>query len=104
MKRFAAALSAFAIVAAVFFSFTTEARAEEKMVGVISKISVHGAEATVVLKDVKTEKAVTITVNDSLTIEKLKDKRIVEGDEIRLKYDTKDGKNVSKFFRKTAGC
>ncbi len=80
---------------------------EIKMVGVITSIECLGKDAktaTVVLKDNKTEKPVTIIVNDDLTLDKFKDHRIVEGDEIRCKYEIKDGKNVSTYFRKTAGC
>ena len=46
----------------------------------------------------------TININDDLTLDKFKDKRIVEGDEIRAKYDNAGGKNESKSFKKTAGC
>ncbi|HEX9078306.1 MAG TPA: hypothetical protein VF795_01880 [Desulfuromonadaceae bacterium] len=80
---------------------------EIKMVGVITSIDIAGKDAktaTVVLKDNKTEKSVTIVVNDDLTLDKFKDHRIVEGDEIRCKYEIKDSKNVSTYFRKTAGC
>jgi ethanolamine utilization protein EutP (predicted NTPase) len=84
------------------------ARAEEtKMVGVITKIDISGKDAKTAmatLKDTKSEKLVDIVVNDDLTLDKFKDHRIVEGDEIRCKYDVKDGKNVSTYFRKTAGC
>ena len=84
------------------------ANAEEtKMVGVITKIDCAGKDAktaTVTLKDTKTEQAVDIVVNDDLTLDKFKDHRIVEGDEIRCKFEAKDGKNVSTYFRKTAGC
>ena len=45
-----------------------------------------------------------MVVTDELTIDKMKDKRIVEGDEIRCKYEKEDGKNTSKLFKKTAGC
>ena len=27
-----------------------------------------------------------------------------DGDEIRCKYDNESGKNISKMFKKTAGC
>jgi hypothetical protein len=78
-----------------------------KMVGVITSINIAGKSAktaTANLKDVKTDKVVVITINDELTLDKFKDHRIVEGDEIRLKYEVINGKNVSKIFRKTAGC
>lgn len=80
---------------------------ETKMVGVITHLELAGDDAktaTATLKDNKSEKEVVIIVNDKLTLDKFKDHRIVEGDEIRCKYDVKDGKNVSTYFRKTAGC
>ena len=80
---------------------------EIKMVGAITKIEISGPDATMAsatLKDNKTGELVTVIVNDDLTLDKFKDHRIVEGDEIRLKYEVKDGKNISKYFRKTAGC
>ncbi len=72
-----------------------------------SKIDLSGPDATTAtatLKDNKTGELVTVVVNDDLTLDKFKDHRIVVGDEIRLKYEVRDGKNVSKYFRKTAGC
>lgn len=80
---------------------------EQKMVGVITKIDIAGPDAkvaTATLKDTKTDQTIDITVTDDLTLDKFKDHRIVEGDEIRCKYEVKDGKNVSTYFRKTAGC
>lgn len=91
-------------------AFSTRAFAgpdEGKMVGVVTKITMDGAEATtatVVLKDSKSEESTEVVINDELTLDKLKDHRISEGDEIRCKYKTTDGKNVSTYFRKTAGC
>lgn len=84
------------------------ARADEtKMVGVITNIDLAGSDAktaTVTLKDVKTEALVEIVVEDDLTLGKFKDHRIVDGDEIRCKYEVNEGKKVSTYFRKTAGC
>ena len=80
---------------------------EVKMVGVITKIEISGPDATsatATLKDNKSGEPVTVIVNDDLTLDKFKDHRIVEGDEIRCRYEVKDGKNISKYFRKTAGC
>ncbi len=78
---------------------------EGKMVGPVTKIKLapDGKSATAILKDAKTAEQVTITVTDDLTLDKFKDKRIVEGDEIRARFD-KDGKNTAKSFKKTAGC
>ncbi len=83
------------------------ARAEEiKMIGTVSKITMAADKksAVVILKDVKSGEEVSITVVDDLTLDKFNDKRIVDGDEIRCKYDNEGGKNISKLFRKTAGC
>ena len=87
-------------------TFVGHALADEgKMVGPVTKIKLatDGKSATAILKDAKTGEAVTITVTDDLTLDKFKDKRIVEGDEIRARFD-KDGKNTAKSFKKTAGC
>src|SRR5512138_2521428 len=108
MKKSVAVMVVFALVALSVLSFSKVASADEvKMVGVITKIDIAGKDAktaTATLKDTKTDKLVDITVNDDLTLDKFKDHRIVEGDEIRCKYEVKDGKNVSTYFRKTAGC
>ena len=94
----------------MFFSslaLVETASAEEvKMTGCISKIelSSDGKSALAILKDIKTEQSVTITITDELTLDKLKDKRIVEGDEIRTKFEKDGDKNSSKMFKKTAGC
>ena len=80
---------------------------ELKMVGVITHLEISGADAktaTATLKDNKSEKEVDIMVNDKLTLDKFKDHRIVEGDEIKCRYEVKAGKNVSNYFRKSAGC
>ena len=77
-----------------------------KMVGVITKLKVaaDGKSAQATLKDAKSGELITINISDDETLDKFKDKRIVPGDEIRLKYEAQDGKNISKYFRKTAGC
>ena len=79
--------------------------AEVKLISTINavQISAAGDSATVTLKDAA-GKVVKVTVTDEVTLDKFKDKRIVEGDEVRVKYDDKDGKNVTKLLRKTAGC
>lgn len=98
-------VAALLTVSALSFSPLASA-ADVKMVGTVSKItlSANGSSATVVLKDAKTGNDVTLTVNDDETLDKFKDKRIQAGDEIRARYDDADGKNVSKSFKKTAGC
>lgn len=108
MKKLVTALMVAALVAIGLLSFGAPANAEEvKFVGVITKIELAGKDATsgiATLKDNKTEALIPVVVSDELTLDKFKDNRIVEGDEIRCKYEVIDGKNVAKLFRKTAGC
>lgn len=108
MKRFAIVFLLFAVAVAAVVSVPGVSSADEiKLVGVITKIDISGPDAktaTATLKDNKTGESVSVIVNDDLTLDKFKDHRIVVGDEIRLKYEVQDGKNVSKYFRKTAGC
>lgn len=97
----------FAVLAGSSLFSVSPANAEEvKMVGEISKITLadDGNSAIAILKDNKTGEPVTIEVADELTLDKFKDKRIVEGDEIRCKFNKVDSKNMSKTFVKTAGC
>jgi hypothetical protein len=108
MKKFVTALVMATMLALGMNALIGSAHADEiKIVGVITKIEIAGkdaATATATLKCNKSGELVVITVNDELTLDKFKDHRIVEGDEIRCKYEVKDGKNVSTYFRKTAGC
>ena len=99
-------LAALAITLSVF-TLSVPAQADDiKMVGTISNITMaaDGKSATATLKDDKAGNSVVITITDDLTLDKFKDKRIVQGDEIRTKYDDAGGKNLSKSFKKTAGC
>ncbi|NJD37413.1 MAG: hypothetical protein FIA89_03695 [Geobacter sp.] len=91
------------VVTAAFLSISALAfAAEQKVTGPIEKIDVQGAAATVIVKDSKSGAKHEIVVKDQLTLDKLKDKRIVVGDEVRVKYE--DTNKESKLFRKTAGC
>ncbi|WP_293603040.1 hypothetical protein [Polaromonas sp. UBA4122] len=106
MKAKLSTLVLTAALAVLTATYAGNAAADEgKMLGPVSKITLaaDGKSATAVLKDAKTGQAVTLTITDDLTLDKFKDKRIVEGDEIRARYE-KDGKNTSKSFKKAAGC
>jgi hypothetical protein len=107
MKKILSIVMVLALMLFSSLAVVRTASAEElKMVGTITKIelSKDGKSAIAVLKDSKSEASVTITVNDDLTLDKFKDKRIVEGDEIRTKYEKSGDINTSKIFKKTAGC
>jgi len=107
MKKLVSVVMLVAVMVVSTLAFVQTARAEDvKMVGSISKIEMaaDGKSATAVLKDSKSGEEVKILVTDELTLDKFIDKRIVEGDEIRCKFEKVDGKNTSKMFKKTAGC
>ncbi|HJV36659.1 hypothetical protein [Geomonas sp.] len=108
MRKALSVMVLVAVVAVGLLSLTATAQAGEiKFVGVITRIEIGGKDAktaTATLKDNESGNPVEVIVNDDLTLDKFKDHRIVEGDEIRCKYEVIDGKNISKYFRKTAGC
>lgn len=76
------------------------------VIGTLSQITLapDGKSAEIVLKDEKTGKDVMLQIADDETLDKLKDKRVTEGDEVRVRYEPAGGKNLSKSFRKVAGC
>ena len=105
MNKRVSAIVLSALMAGSTFAFVGTAYAEPvTMVGVLSKIKMaaDGKSAVATLKDGKSGESVTVNISDDLTLDKFKDKRIVEGDEIRTKFEKSDGK--SKSFKKTAGC
>jgi len=107
MKKFISSSIVAIFLAIGVLSFATTASAEEfKMVGTITKVEMaaDGQSAVVLLKDSKSGDVVPIFIADELTLDKFKDKRIVVDDEIRCRYDNESGKNLSKSFKKTAGC
>jgi hypothetical protein len=80
--------------------------ADVTIVGPVTRIELaaDGKSALATLKDGASGEDVVIAVTDELTLDKFKDKRIVEGDEIRARFEKKDAGNASKTFKKTAGC
>jgi hypothetical protein len=104
MKKLIAAVTAAAALA--LLAVPAVAHAEEKFLGKVTKIDMAGKDAkvaTATLQD-ETGKTVEITVQDKLTLDKFADKRIGVGDEIKVKYEVKDGKKVATFFKKPGGC
>lgn len=77
-----------------------------KLVGSVTAVTMaeDGKSATAVLKDSKSGKETEIFVDDQVTLEKFTDKRISAGDEIRCKWELKDGRKHSTYFRKVGGC
>ncbi len=97
-------VSALAVASAFALAMPATARAEEKMLGVVSKLDVGGSSAVATLKDSRSGALVQITVVDDVTLAKFKDHRISVGDEIKCKYEPKDGQNVATYFKKAGGC
>lgn len=93
-------------VALTLATGTVAHAAESKMLGTVTRIDVaaDGSSAVATMKDAKNGQTVEVLVQDKVTLEKFKDRRIAPGDEIKLKYDARDGKNVSTYFKKAAGC
>jgi Cu/Ag efflux protein CusF len=79
------------------------AAAEEKISGTVKSIDLE--TRTIVITTVNgPEVVITISDEDTGTLNKFKEKRIIVDDAVRVKYVVKDGKNVATSFRKTAGC
>ena len=102
------AMHAFTLAAALAaaFSLASPAFADPvTIVGPVTKIELakDGKSAEATLKDNKGGALVPIYITDDLTLDKFKDKRIQVGDEIRTRFE-KGEKNLSKTFKKTAGC
>ncbi len=100
-------LVAFMLAASVASAGVLPAHAEDvTIVGPVTKIELapDGKSAQATLKDEKSGNDVKVNITDDLTLDKFKDKRIQEGDEIRARFEKNDGTNSSKTFKKTAGC
>jgi hypothetical protein len=93
------------MVAAFALAAPASAQTTMTIVGPVTKIELasDGNSANATLTEIKSGAPIVIYVTDELTLDKFKDKRIQVGDEIRTRFD-KGEKNVSRTFKKTAGC
>lgn len=98
MKR----LFALVITVMVTLLATTVFAAEMKMIGTITAIKMVGSGAEMTLKDRKTEAQIVLQARDNSTMEKIKDRKVRVGDELRIRYDS-DSK-VIRTIQKSAGC
>lgn len=71
--------------------------------GTVKKITIEKNVATVVVTKA-TGEDITLIVEDKNTLAKFKDKKISEGDEVKVKYEVKGGKNVATSITKPEGC
>jgi len=79
------------------------AGAEEKISGKVKSIDLE-TKTVVVTTYEGQEVAITISPEDTVTLNKLKEKRVRADDDVKVRYIVKDGKNVATYFRKPAGC
>lgn len=80
------------------------AEPEVKVVGPVVKIEMAAdSKSAVAILRVKGQ-MVPIQIEDELTLNKFRIKKIQIGDEIRCIYSDGTGKHLSKTFRRTAGC
>jgi predicted ATP-grasp superfamily ATP-dependent carboligase len=92
------------IVAALCLMFLANAAgAEEKISGRVKSIDLE-TKTVVVTTYEGQDVAITISPEDTSTLNKLKEKRVREDDDVKVRYVVKDGKNVATYFRKPAGC
>lgn len=98
MKKMLALVVMFALTTLA----TTAFAGEMKMIGNVTAIKMVSGGAEVALKDRKTDAPITLQVRDSSNLEKIKDRKVRVGDELRIRYDS-DSK-VIKTIQKTAGC
>ena len=90
-------------IAALTLGLTSVASAEEiTIVGPVTKIELKTGSADVTVKDSKTDKTVVVVVKDQQSLDKLSDKRISNGVDVRVKYDSATG--VARIFKKEGGC
>jgi hypothetical protein len=92
-----------AAVAAALLSIGS-ARADEKFLGTVAQIQMSGSASAVATLKADDGKTIDLVVDDAVTLEKFKDRRIGSGDLIKAKYEVKDGKNRATYFKKPGGC
>ncbi len=79
------------------------AGASETVKGKVKSIDLE-TNTVVVTSYEKQDVTITISSDDKETLKRLKEKRIIVDDDVKVKYVNKDGKNVATFFRKTSEC
>ena len=99
-------IAAVAIALALLLAAAPALAAEGKVLGIVTRIEMAGKDAKVATATLQDEagKAVVITVEDKVTLDKFADKRIKPGDEVKARFEVRGGKNVSTYFKKPGGC
>lgn len=74
---------------------------EQAISGMVKSIDLGTGNAVIATYD---GKDIPVTIEDKKTLDKFEDKRIRLGDDVKVRYITKDDKNITTFFRRLAGC
>ncbi len=99
MKKLASIIAAVAMLSVASFAFAGNIK------GPMTKVTKNAdGSFTIIVKDTKTSKDYTIEVKDDDTKGKLDSKKVAVDDEVKVKFDEKDGKNINSKFLKAAGC
>lgn len=101
MKRRIFLLTGLALCIAVLFSGVVFS---EEMVSIKGKVKTIDLNTKTVVITTSSGDEVSVVVEDETTLAKFKDGRITEGDDVKVKYTIRDGKNISTYFKKAAGC
>jgi len=88
----------------VFSLILTGIGLSEDIVSIKGKVKTIDLKINTVVITTQEGQDVTVTVDDKTTLAKFRDGRISEGDEVKVKYKTINGKNISTYFKKAAGC
>jgi predicted ATP-grasp superfamily ATP-dependent carboligase len=92
------------MLAALCLTFLANtAGAEEKINGRVKSIDLETRTVVVTTYEGQ-DVAITISPEDTSTLNKLKEKRIRADDDVKVRYISKDGNNVATYFKKPAGC
>lgn len=92
------------ILIGICLSFLSGITYAEEKISIKGKVKSISIEKKTVIVTTDDGKDIEITVEDEETLNKFKDGRIDIGDDVRVKYIIKDGKNISTYFKKAAGC
>jgi Cu/Ag efflux protein CusF len=89
------------VLAVVLMVWAGSAAAEERLNGTVKSIDL--TTNTVVVTSYEGAD-VALIVEDELTLNKLKTGKIRVDDDVKVKYDKVNGRNIPTYFRKPAGC
>lgn len=94
---------AFFLAALLVVVLAGAAGADEKILGRIKSIDLESKTVVITTYEGQ-DVTITISADDTMALDKLKDGRIKVDDDVKVKYVSKGGRNVSTYFRKPAGC